>query len=139
MWYYEISRIKDIELHKWHDFCFETSICANFAMVRSRKPVKTSLYMRYSFQDKGVKGRQLLKASPNYSKSKIYRHAQLPIDAADRQDKRKCNKGRPRKLIAREVRNLVRELQKLKAILGQSGLFLQPDFEQKQVYLLKFH
>ena len=89
-------------------------------MVRSRKPVpvKTSLYMRYLFQDKGMKGKHLLQTFPNYSKSTIYRHVQLPIDAGDQQDKRKCNKGRPRKLTAREERNLVRELQKLRATVG---------------------
>ena len=89
-------------------------------MVRSRMPVpvKTSLYMRYLFQDKGVKGRQLLKTFPNCSKSMIYRHVQLPIDAGDQQDKRICNKERPRKLTAREERNLVRELQKLRATVG---------------------
>ena len=89
-------------------------------MVRSRKPVpvKTSLYMRYLFQDKGMKGRQLLKTFPNYRKSTIYRHVQLPIDAGDQQDKRECNKGRPRKLTALEERNLVRELQKLRATVG---------------------
>ena len=87
-------------------------------MVRSRKPVKTSLYMRYSFQDKGVNGRQLLKAFPNCSKSTTYRHVQLPIDAVDRQHKSNCNKGRPRKSTAREERNQLREQQKLRAMVG---------------------
>ena len=89
-------------------------------MVKSRKtvPVKASLYMRYLFQDKGVKGRQLLEAFPNYSKSTIYRHVKLPIDNCDQRDKRKYNKGRPRKLTDREERNLVRALQKLRATVG---------------------
>ena len=89
-------------------------------MVKSRKPVpvKTSLYMRYLFQEKGVRGSQLLQAFPKYSKATIYRHVKLPIDDCERHDKRKYNKGRPRKLTVREERNLVREFRKLRATIG---------------------
>lgn len=74
--------------------------------------------MRYLYQEKGVRGSQLLQAFPNYSKATIYRHVRLPIDNDDRHDKRKHNKGRPRKLSIREERILVRELRKLRTTIG---------------------
>lgn len=74
--------------------------------------------MRYLYQEKGVRGSQLLQAFPNYSKATIYRHVRLPIDNDDRHDKRKNNKGRPRKLSIREERILVRELRKLRTTIG---------------------
>ena len=74
--------------------------------------------MRYLFEDKGVRGRQLLEKFPNYSKATVYRHAKLPISNLNRQDKRKYNKGRPRKLTARADRKLLRELRKLRATVG---------------------
>ncbi len=41
-------------------------------------PKETSIYMRYLFQDKGLRGDELLKRFPKYSKATIYRHAKLP-------------------------------------------------------------
>ena len=36
-------------------------------------PKETSIYMRYLFQDKGLRGNELLKRFPKYSKATIYR------------------------------------------------------------------
>ncbi|CAB4035379.1 Hypothetical predicted protein [Paramuricea clavata] len=119
--------------------CFAISTWANLAMVKSRKPVpvKTSLYMRYLFQEKGVRGSQLLQAFPKYSKATVYRHVKLPIDDCERHDKRKYNKGRPRKLTVREERNLVRELRKLRATIGSfSASRLRT---AAGIHLLRFH
>jgi hypothetical protein len=60
-------------------------------------PKETSIYMRYLFQDKGLRGNELLKRFPKYSKATIYRHAKLPINEVATFDKRKHNKGRPKK------------------------------------------
>lgn len=79
---------------------------------------ETSIYMRYLYQDKGVKGSKLLEAFPKYSKATIYRHAKLPLHEINSFDKRKQNKGRPRKLTIRDERNLVRELRKCRATIG---------------------
>ncbi len=65
-------------------------------------PKETSIYMRYLFQDKGLRGNELLKRFPKYSKATIYRHAKLPINDVATFDKRKHNKGRPRKLSIRD-------------------------------------
>ena len=71
---------------------------------KAHVPKETSIYMRYLFQDK-----LLLKRSPKYSKATIYRHAKRPIDKVAT-DKRKHNKGRPRKLSIREERSIMRHL-----------------------------
>ena len=71
---------------------------------------ETSNYMRYLFQDKGLRGNELLKRFPKYSKAKIYRHAKRPMDKVTTFDKRKHNKGRPRKLSIREERSIMRHL-----------------------------
>ena len=73
-------------------------------------PKETSIYMRYLFQDKGLRGNELLKRFPKYSKATIYRHTTQPIDEVTSFDKRKHNKGRPRKLSIREERNIMRHL-----------------------------
>ena len=71
-------------------------------------PEETSICMRYLFQDKGLRGNELLKRFPKYSKATIYRHAKRPIDKVATFDKRKHNKGRPRKLSIREERRHLR-------------------------------
>ena len=80
-------------------------------------PLPVSIRMRYLFQDKGVRGKELIKMFPKYSRRSIYRHASKPIDAvAD--DKRKQNPGRPRKLSTRDTRAIVREIPRLRESVG---------------------
>ena len=75
--------------------------------------------MRYLFQDKkGLRGNELLKRFPKYSKAMIYRHAKRPIDEVTTFDKRKHNKGRPRKLSIREERNIMRHLRICRTTVG---------------------
>ncbi len=81
-------------------------------------PKERSIYMRYLFQEKGVRGRKLLEAFPVYSKATIYRHAKLPINETASLDRRGQNKGRPRKLTDCDERNLVRESRKCRASVG---------------------
>ena len=105
--------------------------------MKSRKfvPKETSIYMKFMYQENNVRGTELLKAFPNYSKATIYRHAKLPMDKLDDYfDKRKQNKGRPRKLTIRDERNLVRELGKCRATIGsfsasrlRTGAGINPD------------
>ena len=54
-----------------------------------------SFRLRYLFQDKGVK--ELLKIYPEYSRTSLYQHAVESIDSTRVADKRKFNKGRPKK------------------------------------------
>ena len=66
--------------------------------MKSKKqvPKETSIYMRFLYHDKDVKGNDLLKPFLNDSKATIYRHAKLPFDENHPFDKRKLNKGSPR-------------------------------------------
>ena len=93
---------------------FETIIMKSKESV----PKERSIYMRYLFQEKGVRGRKLLEAFPVYSKATIYQHAKLPINKTASLDQRGQNKGRLRKLTDRDERNLVRELRKCRASVG---------------------
>ena len=81
-------------------------------------PKETSIYMRYLFQDKGLRGNELLKRFPKYSKATIYRHAKLPINEVATFDKRKHNKGRPRKLSICDERNIIRHLRLCRTTIG---------------------
>ena len=42
-----------------------------------------SIHLRYLYQDKALKGKELLKRYPVYSKATIYRHASKPIKTKD--------------------------------------------------------
>ena len=82
-------------------------------------PRETSVYMRYLFHDKGIHGRELLERFPKYSKATVYRHATREILNEDAPfDKRKQNKGRPRKLSVRDERNIIRQLRLCRATGG---------------------
>ena len=60
-------------------------------------PLHVSFRLRYLFQDKGVRGKELLKLYPEYSRASLYRHAVKSIDSIQVVDKRKFNKGKPKK------------------------------------------
>ena len=81
-------------------------------------PKETSIYMRHLFQDKGLRGNELLKRFPKYSKATIYRHTKLPINDVATFDKRKHNKGRPRKLSIRDERDIIRHLRLCRTTIG---------------------
>jgi len=80
-------------------------------------PRDVSIYIRYLYQDGGVCGSDLLRRFPEYSKATIYRHAKKSIADEDN-DKRKANKGRPRKLSLRDERNLIRQLHICRRTIG---------------------
>ena len=80
-------------------------------------PLPVSIRIRYLFQDKGVRGKELIKLFPKYSRRSIYRHASKPIDAVE-EDKRKQNTGRPRKLSKRDERAIIREIPRLRESVG---------------------
>lgn len=86
---------------------------------RNYVTANVSVYMRYLYQDKGLRGAKLLQRFPDYSKATVYRHAKRPIDqAGNLHDRRKFNKGRPRKLTIRDERNLVRQLHRCRILYG---------------------
>lgn len=80
-------------------------------------PLPVSIRIRYLFQDKGVRGKELIKLFPKYPRRSIYRHASKPIDDVV-EDKRKQNTGRPKKLSAQDKRALIREIPKLRESVG---------------------
>ena len=49
--------------------------------------LKVSVYLRYLYQDKGIRGKELLKVYPNPSKATIYRYDKKPV--ADRRQEPK--------------------------------------------------
>lgn len=87
-------------------------------MIRSKIPPDISIYLRYLYQDKGVKGKELINRFPQYKRSTIYRHAKLPIGVAA-EDKRHRNKGRPQVLDERDKRCIIRELPRLRQEHGR--------------------
>ena len=67
--------------------------------------LEVSVHLRYLYQCKGIRGKELLKMYPKHSKATIYRHAKKPL--ADKTvEKRKHNHGRPKKsFTTRQVPN----------------------------------
>ena len=49
-----------------------------------------------------------------YSRASIYRHANIPLGQPSRSDRRRENKGRPRKLTERDERRVIRSIDKLR-------------------------
>ena len=80
--------------------------------------VRHSAEMAVMFQHGKVKGKRLLQMFPQYSRTSIYRHATKPISAEEPVDKRKFNKGRPRKLTANDERHIFMAINKLRSTDG---------------------
>ena len=76
-----------------------------------------SIRIRYLFQDKGVRGKELLKIIPKCLRRSIYRHTVRAFDSVEG-DKRKPNPGRPRKLTDRDERAINQEIPKLRDSVG---------------------
>lgn len=80
-------------------------------------PLSVSIRLRYLFQDKGIRGKELLKMFPKYSRRSIYRHASKSFEETVH-DKRKANPGRPPKLSSRDKRAILRQIPKLRESVG---------------------
>ena len=80
----------------------------------NRIPLKVSVHLRYLYQDKGVRGKELLEKYPMYSKTSIYRHAVKPIMEEPLRYHRN-NIGRPRKISERDKRLILRQIPLLRA------------------------
>lgn len=84
---------------------------------KHRIPVDVSIHLRYLMQDLGIRGKELLKRYPMYSKASIYRHASKPIGQKS-EDRRRFNPGRPKKLSDRDRRSILRNIPKLRNTNG---------------------
>lgn len=80
-------------------------------------PIELSCQVRALYQVAGLRGKELVAKFPGYSKATIYRHAKAPIGQV-KVDKRKYNKGRPRKLNDRDVRHIARTVVNLRRTVG---------------------
>ena len=83
----------------------------------SKIPLDVSIHLRYLHQDKGVPLKDLRKRYPKFSKTSIHRHSQKKI-GENVIDKRKQNRGRPRKLSERDERHLEQTLVKRREEVG---------------------
>ena len=77
-------------------------------------PPHVSFRLRYVFQDKGVRGKELLKLYPESSRASLCRHVIKSIDSTQVVDKRKFNKDRSKKVSLRDGRIILREICKLR-------------------------
>ena len=80
---------------------------------------KTSIACRFYYEQGGVTIRQLAERF-NLPRSTVYRHATQPADFPTRVDKRKQNKGRPRKIDIRCERGVTRAVNALRVSNGLS-------------------
>lgn len=77
-------------------------------------PSDVSIYLRYLHHEGRIPCSELVRRYPQYAPRSIYRHAKKPIGEAVF-DRRKLNKGRPRKLTLRDERSIIRTVKKLRA------------------------
>ena len=90
-------------------------------------PLDISIHLRYLHQDMGVGGVDLRKRYPNFSKTSIYRHMTKKI-GDNIEDRRKGNKGRPKVITPRDVRNILRQVPLLRA--SMQGRFTLKDIKR---------
>ena len=83
-------------------------------------PIDVSVYILYLYQDKGIRGKELLDRFPKYSKATVYQHSKRTINGEHLHDKRKQNQGRPPILNQRDKRNIFRQIQVLRESEGAS-------------------
>ena len=95
--------------------------CGNMAgkFKRSRVHLEVSIHWRYLHQDQEKTWKEIarMKDYKKYSKATICRHMKKPINDTVI-DKRRNNKGRPRKLTARDKRNILRQVEILRRDYG---------------------
>ena len=85
---------------------------------KTKIPLDVSIYIRYLYQDKGVRVKEILERFPDYSQASIYRHVKKPIGSKEVFDHRHLNKGRPQKLDLRDERSILRQIPKLRETAG---------------------
>ena len=74
---------------------------------RTKVTYAHSVQIRTYFQLGNVKGKNLLKMFPQYSKSAVYKHAKLPLNETP-VDKRKSNPGKQKKLSEKDEIHVIR-------------------------------
>ena len=81
-------------------------------------PLKVSVHVRYLYQEKDIREKELLKMYPKLSKVTIYRRTKKPV--ADKTvNKRNHNHGRPRKISPRDKRLILCQI----ALLREQYVF----------------
>ena len=80
-------------------------------------PLKVSVHVRYLYQEKDIREKELLKMYPKLSKVTIYRRTKKPV--ADKTvNKRNHNHGRPRKISPRDKRLILYQIALLREQYG---------------------
>ena len=75
--------------------------------------------MRLAYQMSGLRGNDFLKNFPQYNKSTIYKHCKLPIESeADCVDRKRHNKGHPKKLSDWDYRLAVFKISEIRTTEG---------------------
>ena len=84
----------------------------------SKIPLEHSAQIKAAYQLSKVRGKELLKLFPQYSKAAVYKHAKKPLNGDPVFDKRKQNKGRPKKLSPQDERSILRAVPRLQMEVG---------------------
>ena len=99
--------------------------------------IQISVQLRYLHQDKGLRGKELWKRHPQYSKATIYRHATKPVQVLP-QAKTPQRRGRPSMFTNREKQQIIREIKTLRLTVGSfAAKRLRETQEFRPVYQMK--
>ena len=88
--------------------------------TKMKIPQQTPVYMRYLHQNGGMKICDIVKRYPQFAERSIYRHCKKEVNPGLMQDRRKYNKGRPRKLNSRDKIKVIREILRLREQFGDT-------------------
>lgn len=81
---------------------------------KAKISIENSCQIRSLYQKCNVRGKKLLEIFLQYSKAQIFVHAKNPINCEPVFDKRKLNKGRPRKCSKYDLLNMTRTFTKFR-------------------------
>ena len=96
---------------------------------KKTKPIDntTSIYLRFLHKENGVSKAELARRYPQHAKRSVYRHASKAIIDPP-PDQRQANRGRPKKLSAREERLIIKTLLRLrKEVASFTGKKIQEE------------
>eukprot|EP00111_Clytia_hemisphaerica_P003551 TCONS_00010142-protein len=78
--------------------------------------MEDSLYMRFLYMEMKMSVAKIMLKFPTYSRATVFHHVKRPLKHAF--DRRKLNRGRPRKLSERDERILIRNINRLRNSIG---------------------
>ena len=100
----------------------QSFVCFFFCETMSKIPLQHLSQIRAPYQLSKVRGKELLKLFPQYSKAAVYKHVKKPLNSDPVFNNRQQNKGRPKELSPLDERSILHAVPKLQIEIGNFTL-----------------